>query len=240
VAGSGEDGPAHALVQALARRELIYRHAVDKGMDQGAEATERLQRMTDRELAGLQLRKLLMEKVDRDPKRLEEYYQANRGRFSLPLRLRVQRLSVPLTRSANEVMARLERARADLDAGREDFARLAAAVGGTLLEPVWEVPTQLAVREKAAASPAATLKTGRHSPPYRTGDRIEMVRVLERREPEALPLERVREQVRADFLVSHRHDEYAALAAQVLDGRRFKVVRGELDAMLKRPLASGG
>ena len=235
---AGEDTPAHALVQALKRRELIYRYCVEKGIDRRPEAEERLQRMTDRELAGLQLRKRMVVRIDREPQRLEDYYQANRGRFSQPLRLRVQRLSVPLTASANAVMARLERARTELDAGRQDFARLAAEVGGTVSEPAWEAPTQLALREKSAAPPAAALKPGRHSPPYRNGDRLEMVRVLERDEPQPVPFERVRDWVRMDFLVSHRHEEYAALAQEVLSGRRFEVVRPDLEAMLKRPVAA--
>lgn len=234
------DSPAHALVEGLKRRELIYRYCVREGIDRSPETAERLQRMADRELAGLQLRNRMVARVEREPRRLEDYYEANRGRFSAPLRVRVQRLSVPLTGSANEVMARLERAQAELDAGREDFARLAAQVGGTLSEPAWEVPTQLVMREKSAALPAAALQPGRHSPPYRYGDHIEMVRVLERVEPEPQPFEKVRDRVRQDFLISHRHEEYAALAAEVLEGRSFRVARAELEAMLRRPVSSGG
>jgi parvulin-like peptidyl-prolyl isomerase len=234
-----QDSPAHALVEALKRRELIYRYCVQQGIDKSPETGERLQRMVDRELAGVQLRNRMMARVDRDPKRLEDYYQANRGRFSQPLRLRVQRLSVPLAANANEVMARLERARAELDAGRQDFARLAAEVGGTVSEPGWEMPTQIALRVKSAAPPAAALKPGRHSPPYRNGDRIEMVRVLERVEPQALPFEQVRDRVRTDLLVSRRHEEYSALAQELLTQRRFAVARPELEAMLNRPVASG-
>jgi parvulin-like peptidyl-prolyl isomerase len=235
-----KDSPAHALVAALERREWIYRHCVRLGIDRSPEAGGRLQRLIDRELAGLQLRKRMMERVERDPKRLEEYYQANRQRFSRPLRLRVQRLSVPLSGSANKVMARLEGARKDLDGGRQDFARLAAEMGGTLREPVWEMPAPPTRRTGAVAPAVAGLKPGQHSPPYRAGDHIEMLRVLERAEPEPQPLDRVRDRVRADFVLTHRHDEYAALVEEILGGRHYQVVRSELEAMLKRPLGAGG
>jgi parvulin-like peptidyl-prolyl isomerase len=235
---ASQDSPAHALVEALKRRELIYRYAVQQGIDKSPETEERLQRMVDRELAGLQLRNRMVARVEREPKRLEDYYQANRGRFSQPLRLRVQRLIVPLAANGNEVMARLERARAELDAGRQDFARLATEVGGTVSEPAWEVPTEIAARERSAAPPAAALKPGRHSPPYRNGDRIEMVRVLERVEPQTLPFEQVRERVRTELLVSRRYQEYSAVAQELLSARKFAVARPELEAMLNRPATS--
>ena len=50
----------------------------------------------------------------------------------------------------------------------------------------------------------------------------------------------VRDRVRQDFLISHRHEEYAAQAAEVLEGRSFRVARAELEAMLRRPVSSGG
>jgi hypothetical protein len=240
VTTGADDTPAHALVVALDRRERIYQLCVRRGVDRSPEAEARLQRLIDRELAGLQIRKRLVERIEREPRRLEDYYQANRSRFSTPLRLRVQRLSVPLKGDANQVMARLERARAELDERRLDFARLAAEVGGTLLEPAWEVPTQLAEREKRPSSPVAALKPGRHSAPYRTTDHIEMVRVMERAEPQVQPLDKVRDRVLADLLVTHRHDEYAALVETVLAGRGYQVVRSELEAMLKRPAPKAG
>ena len=150
----------------------------------------------------------------------------------------MERLSVPLKGDANQAMARLERARADLDAGRLDFAALAREVGGTLLEPVWELPTQLAQRERRPVSPATVAKAGRYSAPYRTVDHIEMTKVLERSEPEVQPLEKIRDQVRTDLLLTHRQDEYGALVQEVLAARHYAAVQTELEAMLKRP-ASG-
>lgn len=232
------ESPAHALVAALANRELIYRHCVKLGIDRSPEAEGRLQRLVDRELSGLQMRKRLTDRMDRDPKRIEDYYQANRQRFGLPLRLRVQRLVVPLSGSANRVMARLEAARKELDGGRLDFAKLAAELGGTVREPQWEVPAPVNRRKSGLA--LAGLKAGQHSPPYRVGDHIEMLRVLERAEPQPQPLDKVRDRVRADYVLNHRHDEYAALVEEVLSGRHYQVVRSEVEAMVKRPAGAGG
>ena len=230
----GRDSPAHALLTTLERRERMYRLAVQQGIDRSPEAEALFGRLADRELAALQLRKRLVERVDRDPRRIQEYYEANRTRFSTPLRLRVQRLRVPLKADANEVMARLERARVELESGRLDLPRLASEVGGTLQDPVWELPTQLAQRERRPPAHAMGLKAGRVSPPYRTEDRIEMARVLERAEPEPQPLERVKERVLMDLLVTHRQDEYASLVEETLAGRRYAVARPQLEAMLKR------
>lgn len=237
---SGPDTPAHALLLAIEQRERTYGLARAEGLDRTPEAEAAVARLLESELAGLQLRRLLAARVDRDPRRLQEYYDANRGRFSTPLRLRVQRLSVPLRADANQVMERLEKARTELDAGKLELAALARQLGGTVEEPAVELPTQMALREHRPVAPVAALKAGRHSAPYRTVDRIEMTKVLERIEPQLQPLEAMREQVRTDLLVTHREAEYAALAGELLDERRFAVARTELEALLKRPAAGDG
>lgn len=234
---SRAETPAHALVVALEQRERAYRLAVQRGIDRSPEAEAVVARSLDRELAELQLRRRLADRVDRDPRRLQEYYDANRSRFSTPLRLQVQRLRLPLKGNANQAMARLERARADIDAGRLDLARLAADLGGVVLEPAWELPTQLALRERRPPATAVALKAGSTSPPYRAGDSIEMAVVLQRAEPQMQPLEKIRDRVRLDLLVTHRHDEHEALVKEMLAARHYAVVRAELEAMLKRTAA---
>lgn len=231
--------PALALVEALVERERIYRYCVAQGIDRTPEAEARVERLLDRELSSVRLQQRLLERVDRDPKRLTDYYEANRRRFSEPLRLRVQRLTVPLTAAGNEAMARLERARAELDAGRLDFARLGAELGGTLDEPAWRTLAELALREERPVSLAAELRAGRYSPPFRVRDRIEMVRVLERKEPVPLPFDRARDLVRMDFLVNRRHDEYGGFVEEVLAGRHYQPVAQELEALVRRPGAAG-
>lgn len=231
------DTPAHALLVTLEKRERAYRLARQQGFDASPEAETLVQRILERELAALRLRKRLAERID--ARRLQDYYDANRARFSTPLRLRVQRLSVPLTGDANRAMARLERARAELDGGRLDFERLASELGGTLSEPAWELPTQVAQRERRPVAEAVGLKAGRHGAPYRTEDRIEMVRVLERVEPQVQPLDQIQERVRTDLLVTHRDAEYTALVQEELARRKYSVVRPELEAMLRRPASAG-
>jgi parvulin-like peptidyl-prolyl isomerase len=234
----GPDSPAHALLSTLEQRERAYRLAVKEGLDRSPEVAAGVQRQLDRELAALRLRQRLAERVDRDPQRLRAYYEANRARFSTPLTLKVERLAVPIAGNANQVMARMERARADLESGRLAFSTLAAELGGTLREPAWELPTQIAQRERRPVA-AADAKVGRYSAPYRTVDQIEMARVVERREPQVPPLDGIREQVRTDLLVTHRQDEYAALVEEMLGSRHFATVPRELEAMLTRPTASG-
>jgi PPIC-type peptidyl-prolyl cis-trans isomerase-like protein/parvulin-like peptidyl-prolyl cis-trans isomerase-like protein len=234
------DTPAHSLLVTLEKRERAYRLAQKQGLDRGPEAEALIQRSLDREIGALQLHKRMAARIDADPRRLQEYYEANRARFSTPLRLKVQRLSVPLAGDANQTMARLERARQELDAGRLAISRLAADLGGTVTEPAWELPTQVARRERRPVATSVGLKPGKHGAPYRIEDRIEMLRVLERSEPSAQPLDQIRDQVRTDLLVTHREDEYTALVQEILSARKYAVVRTELEAMLKRPVSSGG
>jgi hypothetical protein len=224
-----------ALLQTLVDRELIFLYCRAKGIDRSPGAQARLNRMTDRELAGLRLRERLLARADTPPGRLQEYHAANRARFSEPLGLRLVRLRVPLSAHADQAMARLEQARPQLDRGQLTLGALAAELGGTVEEAGWQTLDQIARGGPRGAELASGLAAGRHSPPYRNGDQIEMLMVSERREPAPLPFERVREQVRTDFVFTHLHEEYSNLVKEVLAEKGFQVAREPLEELLRRP-----
>jgi parvulin-like peptidyl-prolyl isomerase len=223
----------------IRQREIVYRHCLENGLDRRPEVEARQRRLMERELVALMLRRKLVQSLDRDPERLEEYYRTNRARFSEPLQLRVQKLVVPLAGGANEAMARLERSAADLDQGGQTLASLAAALGGRVEDPAWTTPSQLARTDPRAAPFVLRLRPGQHSAPYRTETDLVLVRLIERREPQPLPFERARERVQADFLATHRHDRYAALSSDLLGRAGFKVLRPSLEELLRRPGAEG-
>jgi hypothetical protein len=141
--------------------------------------------------------------------------------------------------SPNRVMARLEAARAGLDRGREDLSALAAELSGTVEEPVWRAPATLALRERRSVSQATGLKPGRHSAPYSVGDRIEMIRVVERKEPVLLPFEQAQPLVRAEMIASRGAEEYAALVRELLEEHHYQVAQPQLEALLRRPSPAG-
>lgn len=233
------DSPAHALVVALRQRYLIHQYTVRQGTDRGPEVDRRVDRLMDRELAGLRMRERLLARLDRDPERVRRYYEANRKRFSTPLQLRVQRLSVPMGPTPNRVMARLEAARAGLDRGREDLAALATELSGTVEEPAWRAPSTLALRERRTISQATGLQPGRHSAPYSVGDRIEVIRVVERKEPTLLPFEQAQPMVRAEMMATRGAEEYAALVKELLAEHHYQVSQARLEALLRRPSPAG-
>jgi len=231
----GEAVQPLALLEALKQRELVYRYCIAHRLDRRPEVDERVAQIVDAELAALQARKRLMRRLDDDPRRLEKYYEENRGRFSEPLKLRLQRLTVPFGENANAVMARLEAARPDLDRGRQTLAGLATELGGKVAEEGWLTLPQLAQGSGGrAAHLALDLTPGQHSAPYHTASGIEVIRLLERRDPTPLPFDQVRERVRAELLASHGSEERAALVGEVLDAAHFKVRPAQLEAMLRR------
>lgn len=233
------DSPAHALVVALRQRYLIHQYTVRQGTDRGPEVDRRVDRLMDRELAGLRMRERLVARLDRDRARVRRYYEANRKRFSAPLLLRVQRLSVPMGSDPNRVMARLEAARTALDRGREDLAALAAELSGTVEGPAWRAPATLALRERRSVSQATGLQPGQHSAPYSVGDRIEMIRVVERKEPVLLPFEQAQPMVRAEMMASRGAEEYAALVKDLLAEHHYRVSQPHLEALLRRSSPTG-
>jgi peptidyl-prolyl cis-trans isomerase C len=231
--------PPAAFLAQLRQREVIYRHCAEHGLDRRPEVEARRQRLLDRELAALLLRRKLVQAVEREPAVLEEHYRTNRARFSEPLELRVQKLVIPLAGAANETMARLEGSVGPLDQGRQSLASLAAALGGRVEEQDWATPSQIARTDPRAAGFVMRLRPGRHSPPYRTEKDIVMVRLVERKEPRPLPFDQARERVRDDYLATHRQERYAALSADLLGRAGFKLVQGNLEALLRRAGAEG-
>jgi peptidyl-prolyl cis-trans isomerase C len=231
--------PPHAFLKLIRDRELAYRYCVAKGLDRRPEVETRQRRLRERELVGLELRQKLTESLERDPAPLEEYYRANQARFSEPLQLRTQVLRVPLSEGANEAMARLERARSDLDQGRQTLASLATALGGRVEEASWATPSELARSDPRAASYVLRLRPGQHSAPYRTETDLVVVRLLERREPQPLPFDKARERVRDDYIATHRRELYTSLSTDLLAKAGFQVDRARLEDLLKRPGAGG-
>jgi parvulin-like peptidyl-prolyl isomerase len=232
--------PARTFLALLRQRELVYRYCVAHGQDKRPEVEARLQALRDRSLEGLRLRRRLLEAVDKDASRLEEYYRTNSARFSEPLQFHVQRLVVPLGSSANTTMERLERARAELDQGKETLAALASALGGHVEEPVWVTPSKLAHSDPRAAGLVVDLHAGQHSAPFRAENGLVVLRLIERREPVTLPFDKARERVGADYLATHRHELFVALSTELLDGARFEIVRPRLEELLKQPVAAEG
>ncbi len=239
-AAAGAQAPpdlARQLLTFLERRERIYLHANARGLGDDPGVSARLAELEDQDLIVFYRQRVLERKLSREPERLQTYYEHHRMRFASPLRLHLRRLTVPLPAAdPGAVMARLERAHSELDRGAVTLEALAAELGGRTEEPQWLTLRQLARLGERAARLAVDLKAGDHSPPYQAGSSLELLEVLERREPEPRPLARVQDQVRAAYLEDHRQELYRDWREGVLAETGFVIYRDRLDALAGRGL----
>lgn len=204
---------AWEFLERLRRRELIHRHCRETGQIPQAELATRMESWTEANLAQIQRRRRLLEIASRDEERLRLFYESNIGSFSSPPQWHVRLLKLAVGPEAPRTMARLERAAARQDEGLDALAR---ELGGEVEDLGFlDRPglTRVAVKLPAAVAP---LKAGQLAAPYRIGEWIEMAEVVERRAPQPLPFEEVRERVAAAYVDQYTHEVYEELASEIL------------------------
>ncbi len=239
-AGTGLPG---RLLRTLADHERIFQHLSAAGRSLDADLERRLERQAERLLIEHARRTLMLRRLARQPERLRAFYDDRRARFSGPLRLRIRRLRIPLSERSAEQMAELEGWRRELDARRADLAEIAAGLDGEIEDLGWRTVAELTAIEPKMAFFAADLTAGRHSPPYRSADALEMLAVEGREEPAPLPFDDHLGQIRNAYLDRHG----AELEEEVIEGvlaeagfrlfedRLSRLTSGELPAPAPAP-----
>jgi parvulin-like peptidyl-prolyl cis-trans isomerase-like protein len=213
---------AQDVVKERYRRELASRLAVAEGLDRSPAFIQREAVLVERALADFQLRRQLRAGIDEAA--LRRYFDDNRQRYSAPLLVRTEVLSVPLSPAAPRHMAQLERSRAELDAGRTTLQDLAVRFGGTLEDQGWRTLDQLEQVAAGMSHWALELQPGRHSAPFRTAHTIVVAKVLSRREPEPQGLEEARPRVVEDYVRERGQALRADLLARSLREKGFRPV----------------
>lgn len=213
------------LVQDFQRRELIFQHLQQRGQAQpDAETATSLEQTIRRRLIEHYAERKMAAFLDQQPDRVRAHYENNKMRFATPLRVRLRRLVVPRGEQAPALMARLERARADLDAGRLDLDQIAGETGGTVQELGPVTAAELQRVDDRALRFAFLLKPGEHSPPYQLANDLVLFQIVEREEPRPRPLARTRDRVIRDILENDAAGVLQELAQQMLDQAGFRTL----------------
>jgi len=230
---------AERLLETLRQAERIYQHQLARGAALDPEEERLLADRADRLLALHYRQEKLRIAVDSDPARLRTFFHDNRRRFTSPLQLRLLRLSIPLDEDAATRMGSLERLVPELETGQNTLEEVAAELSGDLEELGWMTLRQLRELDPKLARFAAGIPAGGHSPPYSTTAYLAMARVLERREPEPSPYERVRDQVRAAYLERHGQRLYEELRRELLGDAGFRFLEERFESLIRSGLPPG-
>ena len=210
--------------------EIVLQHYESGNGADGdrAQIAAQIERQRRRELIEHYARRKMTTFLERDAERVQEHYDNNQLRFATPLRVQVHYLTVPAGSHPPATMERLERARADLDAGRLDLAALASELGGEVRDLGLLTSAQLQRLDRSAQRFAFLLKPGEHSPPYQLGDRFALFRVDERQEPVPRPLARTRDRVVQDLLEASTASVFREVSDQLLEEAEFKLYEDRL------------
>ncbi len=226
--GQSEPDLPFRLLDEVRYRELIYQHLLSEGLPEVA--SEAIEKERRRQLIEHYARRKMTALLEHDPQRIQDHYENNMMRFSTPVKVRLRHLIVPRGENPPAVMARLEEARLELDAGRLELAGLAESLGGRVNEPALVTAAQLRAVDRQAPRFAFLLKPGEHSPPYRLGKALVMFRLEERQEPAPLPLSKVRDRVVRDYLEHYTPVVFQELSDALLDDAGFRVYTERLAA----------
>ncbi len=224
------------LLETVYQAERIFQHLLALGQTLDAETEEHLRAQADRLMALQHRQQQLALAVDSDPESLRAFYRDNRRRFTSPLRLRLDRLSLPLDDRAATHMAKLERLRPELDAGSRTLEEIATELSAELETLDWMNLEQLGREEPKRMLFAGGLATGEHSAPYTTSSQIEMLRLRERQAPIPLEYEQVRGAVRAAYLERNLQHLYQDLRSQTLEEAKFRFLEDRFEALLQSGL----
>ncbi len=228
---------AEQLLTDWRDRAIIY-----SAMRSREEAGEHFDLPTERILASQRQQRIerrlaarMRDHVARDTERIERHHAAHRMRFATPLRLEIDRLTVPIGDAAGRTMARLEAARKALDEGETTLVALAENLAGDVKRSGPLTIAALARLDPPAVRFASLLQPGEHAPPYRSGDALALFTVVSRSEPQPLPLETVREQVIDDILAQNGPELFHEVSESLLAEASFRIDEGAIERLIATP-----
>jgi len=227
------------LYQELLTERLLYRHAVDTGFTARPEVEEALAARLDAaardQILAVRIKEAIWQEIDRRPDELEAFYESNRFLYQSPLGLKLRMLSVPVKNDPSGVLAGVEAAREALVAGRIDLPEAARQVGGEIVHLGWlTVPQLERIEPRFKAYVLGVGSTG-YTVPFQRDRKLNIIEVMERREPAELPFTEVRDRVREDFFARHQQALYQDVTRRVLEQAEFRFFEDRVREALDRP-----
>jgi hypothetical protein len=215
-------------LEQLAWREKVYADAIALGWLELPHLRLSLQRAIDTHVSEfLRLEGMKQWLLD-DPSRVEDYFRSQKARFSSPLTVHLHRWSLPLGgKPSKQLMLDLESRHRTAGPGGLDLEEIGQIYGGQVEDLGWLPLEHMTGRVPVGLIGA--LDRGETSPPYHSVDRIEIIRVVDRREPELRPLEVVHDVVVIALLAEQGQQLYRTWRQLLLDRSAFELLLEEID-----------
>lgn len=173
-----------------------------------------------------------------EERELRQFHHHNRHLYASELAVRLALLAVPLGPQPVVRNRELEEAIARARSGDLTLDQVAGLFGGQVAKTEWLTHRQLQSLPPKVGQHARALAGPGISAAFKVGHGLAAVEVLERREPQPLPYERVADKVRSDYLERHRQRLYRRLADELLARARFQFHADVALELLAQPTPS--
>jgi len=168
------------------------------------------------------LRERMLGLVDTAVAEQEAFYLENRYLYQSPLRLKLKTLSVPAEANAREVMVHLEETREKLMAGTLSFEVAAQQIGADQEDLGWLDFQQLTGLVPKVRTYLLDLESSGYTIPFRQGNRLNLVWIQERENPQQLTFDEAKSRVREDFFARSQQRLYQEVAGVILAEQDYR------------------
>lgn len=206
----------------------------DHGLSNAAVDADAIQRDLDQwsrqVLISEQRRLSLLASARADEDKLKLFYDSNIGRFSTPVRLKLNILRIPLDENADQIMAEVERRAKKPGTTLADFADL----NGEVEAMDWATMQGLQRYQSKLPTLLAQIEPGDITAPYRVERTLEIAAVEAREMPEPKPFDSVREAVVAAYMDRYKVSLFNQVKRDMLNESIFEINPVGLEKLRKR------
>ncbi|MEM8995168.1 MAG: peptidylprolyl isomerase, partial [Acidobacteriota bacterium] len=224
---SGQPQDVVEVYRQLARQTRLRLKAEAEAFPKTDDEKARLDRLSKTQRDAAVERKLLELAIRNRAERgdaLRQFFGRQENRYRSPLALRLRMLRVAETSEAPEKMVRLEEVHrsAEAGAGSVDLASVAASLGGEVLELGWLDFSALDALPKKVRIYVFDVEGTGLTIPFQQDGALNMIEIVERREPAPLTFEQARPLVLRDYLTRHGQDLYQEILEERLAESDFR------------------
>lgn len=212
---------------------LLYQEAVRQGLHKNEDALKVIKEARKKILIARLLKDKIDDTIAVSEAEISEHYDDNPSAYMLPERMRVSHILVQSREKAEEVIKELENGALFEEVARAKSIDPTAQNGGD----IGYFPKGQLIPEFENA--CAGLQVGEISGSVKTKLGYHVIKLVDRREPEQMPLEKVKGKVKSAVYTGKRREKFNRLIKKLTEETRIEINEEALEKMNKEDQKGG-
>lgn len=205
------------FLEELINDTLLYQEALRNNIDEDEQIREMLREARKKILITGLLKKKVSDKVEITEEDITEFYAQNKEKYMTPEVLKVSHILVPSREEAESIYTRLMRG--------EDFEQTARSRS---VDPTAQRGGDIGYFPRGQLMPEfeagfAGLEVGEISEPVKTKLGYHIIKLTDRREPQVMPLDKVRDDVRKRLFALKRREMFEQMLEKLRKDTDIKI-----------------